>query len=119
MMSDNELRRLAHLIVLEQASNEQWMIAFAKAQSKHKTQKRLVSAKKAAETLGISVWQLYRIKDDDDGKPQFSYTKGESQSSPLKFDASTLLEEYERYLARKRNKVIQMQAIISQAKQAM
>ncbi len=114
MMSDNELRRLAHLIVLEQASNEQWMIAFAKAQSKlQKPQKKLVSAKIAADTLGISVWQLYRIKDDEDGRPQFSYTKGESQSSPLKFDASTLLEDYERYLARRKSsKVIQMKAIV-------
>lgn len=113
-MTDNELRRLAHLIVLEQASNEQWMIAFAKAQSKlQKPQKKLVSAKIAAEMLGISVWQLYRIKDDEDGTPRFSYTKGESQSSPLKFDASTLLEEYEKYLASKKTKVVQMKVVMS------
>lgn len=113
MMSDNELKRLAHLIVMEQAGNEQWMVAFAKAHAKlQKTERRLISAKKAAETLGISVWQLYRIKDDESGTPQFSYTKGDSQSSPLKFDASTLLADYERYLARK--KTIQMKAIVCQ-----
>lgn len=100
MMTDAELKRLAHLIVLEQASNEEWMMAFAKAQSKmKKPEKKLISAKKAAEILGISVWQLYRIKDDEDGRPRFSYTKGSSQSSPLKFNSATLVEEYERYLS--------------------
>ena len=49
MMTDNELKRLAHLIVIEQAQNEDWMLAFAKAQSKlQKTEKRLISSKKAA-----------------------------------------------------------------------
>lgn len=110
MMTDNELKRLAHLIVIEQAQNEDWMLAFAKAQSKlQKTEKRLISSKKAAEMLGISVWQLYRIKDDEDGRPQFSYTKGESQSSPIKFNAATLMDEYERFLARKKTKVVQME----------
>ena len=112
MMTDNELKRLAHLIVMEQAQNEEWMQAFAKAQAKlQKTEKRLVSAKKAAEILGISTWQLYRIKDDEDGKPQFSYTKGESHSSPLKFNAATLTDEYERYLAKKRVKVVHLKPI--------
>ena len=112
MMSDNELRRLAKMIVIEQANNEQWLMNFAKAQQKmQKPEMRLVSAKKAAEMLGISVWQLYRIKDDESGRPQLSYTKGDSQSSPLKFDASTLLEDYERYLARKKLRVIQMKPV--------
>ena len=106
MMSDSELRRLAHYIVLEQASNEKWLAAYAKAQSKlREPEKKLISAKKAADILGISVWQMYRIKDDEDGRPQFSYTKGESQSSPLKFNSATLLDEYDRYLAKKRNSV--------------
>ncbi len=101
-MSDIELRRLAHYIVLEQASNEEWMNSFAKAQSRlMKSEKtKLISAKKAAEMLGISVWQLYRIKDDADGRPQFSYVKnGNSKSSTLKFNAATLMDEYERYIA--------------------
>ena len=111
-MTDNEMRRLAHLIVMEQANNEEWMLAFAKAQAKlQKHEKRLVSAKKAAEMLGISTWQLYRIKDDEDGMPQFSYTKGSSQSSPLRFDADKLLEEYERYLSRKRMKVVSIKPL--------
>ena len=113
-MTDNEMRRLAHLIVMEQANNEEWMIAFAKAQAKlQKHEKRLVSAKKAAEMLGISTWQLYRIKDDEDGMPQFSYTKGSSQSSPLSFDADKLLEEYERYLSRKRMKVVSIKPLVA------
>ena len=67
-MTDFELRKLARMIVQEQAENEQWMIAFAKAQSKvKKPANKLVSPAKAAEILGISVWQLYHIKDDEDG----------------------------------------------------
>ncbi len=69
---------------------------------KKEPKKKLVSAKIAADTLGISVWQLYRIKDDEDGRPRFSYSKGSSQSSPLKFNAVTLIEEYERFLSTKR-----------------
>lgn len=102
MMTDFELRKLAHYIVVEQASNEQWLTAFAKAQAKIKnSEKRLISAKKAANMLGISVHQLRRIKDDEDGKPQFSYIKGHAQSSPLKFDASRLIGEYNMFLAKK------------------
>lgn len=93
-MTETELRRLAHLIVLEQASSDVWMKAYVKAQSAaKKPEKRLVSARQAAELLGISKWQLYRIKD------RFSYVKGASGSSPLKFNAVTLQEEYERYLS--------------------
>lgn len=99
-MTDSELQRLAHLIVLEQASNETWMLAFAKANAKlQKPEKKLISAKAAADILGISVWQLYRIKDDEDGRPRFSYTKGKSPSSPLKFNSATLVDEYERFLS--------------------
>lgn len=102
MMTDFELRKLAHYIVVEQASNEQWLTAFAKAQAKIKnSEKRLISAKKAANMLGISVHQLRRIKDDEDGKPQFSYTKGSAKSSPIKFDVSRLIEEYNMFLAKK------------------
>lgn len=103
MMTDSEMRRLAHYIVMEQASNEQWLTAYSKAQSKlREPEKRLISAKKAAEILGISVWQLYRIKDDERGVPQFSYTKGNAQSSPLKFNSATLVDEYDRYLAKQK-----------------
>lgn len=100
MLTDNELRRLALLIVQEQARNPEWMESYAKARAKAENPSvRLVSAKRAAEILGISVWQLYKIKDDENGEPQFSYVKGVSQSSPLKFNVDKLEKEYERYLS--------------------
>ena len=105
-MTDSELRRLAHYIVQEQANNEQWLMAYAKAQSKlREPVKRLVGARQAAEMLGISVTLLRRIKDDENGVPQFSYVKGGSKSSPLKFNAATLIEEYERYVSKHGNLV--------------
>lgn len=109
MMSDGELRRLARMIVQEQAKSEAWMTAFAKAKAKlEKPTKNLVSAKQAAEMIGISVWQLYRIKDDENGHPQFTYVKGDSQSSPLYFDADLLIEEYKKFqLRRKMSKAMQ------------
>ena len=112
-MTDSEIRRLAHYIIMEQASNEQWLTAYAKAQSKlREPQPRLISAKEAANMLGISVWLLYRIKDDEDGKPQFSYTKGNAQSSPLKFNQMTIVDEYNRYLAKKKNKVVNISVAV-------
>ena len=67
-MTDLELRKLAKMIVQEQARSSEWMNAFAKAQAHNqKPAETLVSAQKAATILGISVWQLYRIKDDEDG----------------------------------------------------
>lgn len=103
-MTDLELKRLAHFIVIEQSQSEQWMTAFVAAQAKNKKpEKRIVSAKKAAEILGLSVWQLYRIKDDENGMPRFSYIKsGNKKSSTLKFNAVTLVDEYEKYIAKKR-----------------
>lgn len=69
-----------------------------------KRKPKLVSPNKAAEILGISVWQLYRIKDNANGIPRFSYIKtGNSNSSPLKFDASKILEEYELYLSERKS----------------
>lgn len=102
-LSYNELQTLSRLIVQEQANNPEWMAAYVKAQSQlQNKEERLVSAKEAAARLGISVWLLYRIKDDENGRPQFSYRKGASQSSPLRFNAATLMEEYDRYLAKNR-----------------
>lgn len=98
-MTDNELRRLARMIVQEQSRNEEWMNAFAKASSRIRSAEMgMVSAKRAAEILGISVWQLYRIKDNEDGTPRFTYVKGCSKSSPLRFDSSLLRKEYDAYL---------------------
>lgn len=106
MMTDSELQKLAHYIVLEQASNDAWMEAHVRAEMKLRKEGnksvRYVSPKVAAEMLGISKWQLYRIKDDENGIPRFSYIKsGHEKSSTLKFNASTLLEEYERYISSK------------------
>ena len=84
-MSEYELRRLAKMIVEIQSQDEAWLMAFAKAQAKLMPP-RLVSAKEAAGILGISVSCLYKIKDDDYGIPRFTYIKGGSKSSPLKFD---------------------------------
>ena len=60
MMTDLELRKLARMIVQEQAENEQWMIAFAKAQSKlQKPVEKLVSPAKAAEI------RMMKMEDPD------------------------------------------------------
>lgn len=102
MMSYSEMRQLAKLIVEEQANNEAWMNAFAKANAKlkKKDDDEMLSTKDAAKRIGISRSLLYHIKDGEDGKPQFSYIKcGNSKSATLKFKASTLVEEYERYVA--------------------
>lgn len=62
--------------------------------------KQLISAKAAAKLAGISVWQLYRIKDDECGKPRFSYIKtGHTKSSTLRFNANTFMDEYQRYVS--------------------
>ncbi len=103
MISQRECDMIAMSFVRAIKTDEELLERICKIMSKGmKKAKRLVPAKKAAEMLGISVWQLYRIKDDKDGRPQFSYTKGGSQSSPIKFNAVTLIDEYERYLAHKR-----------------
>ena len=95
-MTEYELNRLAELIVEKQAASTAWMEAYAdarvKAEFQCKAQPRLVSAKKAAEMLGISVGHLYHIKEN------FSYVKGESKSSPLRFNEATLQDEYTAYL---------------------
>ena len=98
-MTDREIQRLAHAIILEATTNDDLLAKIAKMMKKEtKGEKRLVSTKKAAEMLGISTWQLYRIKDDENGKPRFSYEKGgDKKSSTLKFNASTIVDEYERY----------------------
>ena len=102
-MTDSELRRLAHLIVLEQAQNEDWFLAFLKAKAKLQQKKRrLVKLHEAASILGISKSQLYHIKDDENGRKRFSYIKqGKAKSCPILFDESRLICEYEAYLANK------------------
>ena len=103
MISQRECDMIAMSFVRAMKTDEELLERICMIMSKGiNNAKRLVPAKKAADMLSISVWQLYRIKDDKDGRPQFSYTKGDSKSSPLKFNAVTLVDEYERYLANKR-----------------
>lgn len=101
-MSEYELNRLAELIVEKQSSSPQWMEAFAMARVKAefavRTTTRLISTKQAAEQLGISPGHLYHIKE------HFSYVKGESKSSPLKFNEATLQDEYRNYLEKEGRK---------------
>ena len=97
-MTDTEIKKLAHYVVIEACSNEDLLRKIATMTTKaQKPQKRLVTAKRAAEILGISVWQLYRIKDN------FSYVKGGGKSSSLKFNETSLLDEYETYLMTRKN----------------
>lgn len=87
-MTDYELRKLAHFIVIEMGDQLEDRILKA-----HKRDaKRLVSVKTAADMLGISPSQLYRIKD------HFTYIKGNGRTSSLKFDAGRLVDEYQRFL---------------------
>ena len=100
-MTERDIQRLAHAIILEASMNDDLLAKIARMiQKETRKTKHLVSAKQAALMLGISVSQLYHIKDDDSGTPRFSYIKtGGQKSSTLKFNADTLAEEYERYCA--------------------
>lgn len=90
-MTDIELKKLAVMIVEQQAQNKDWMQAYV-AECIKLEKDNLVSASKAAEILGISVGHLRRIKE------HFHYVKGSSQSSPLRFDADKLKEDYLGYI---------------------
>lgn len=95
-MTDYELQRLAAMIVESQANNKEWMQAYVAERIRQEqginASTNLVSANKAAEILGISVGHLRRIKE------HFHYVKGRSQSSPLRFDADKLKEDYLNYI---------------------
>ena len=98
-MSIEELDILAAKIAEHLMNDDRFVEKMAKAIS-HKPVKKLISAKDAAAMLGISVMQLYHIKDDENGVPRFSYIKtGSSRQASLKFDSSKLMTEYERYIA--------------------
>lgn len=106
MLTDREIDMLAQRIVFHVKQDDELLDKIAKMVKKNeKPKKKLISLKDAADKIGISKWQLYRIKDDASGKPQFSYVKtGDSHSSPIKFNAVTIVEEYERYLASSKKK---------------
>ena len=105
MMTDREIDLLAQRICFYAKQDNELLGKIADMVKKAENPvKKLISLKEAAKMIGISHWQLYRIKDDVTGKPQFSYVKtGNSQSSTLKFNAATIVEEYERYLAAHKN----------------
>ena len=98
-MSIEELDILAAKIAEHLLNDDRFAEKVAKAIG-GKPVKKLVSAKDAAAMLGISVMQLYHIKDDENGVPRFSYMKtGKTKQASLKFDSSKLMKEYERYIA--------------------
>lgn len=95
-MTDIELKKLAAMIVEQQSTNKEWMQAYVAERIRQEqgieNNTNLVSASKAAEILGISVGHLRRIKE------HLHYVKGGSQSSPLKFDADKLKDDYLNYI---------------------
>jgi len=98
-MSIEEIDLLAAKIAEHLMNDDRFADKVAKAIGSRPV-KKLVSAKEAAAMLGISVMQLYHIKDDENGAPRFSYIKtGSSKQASLKFDLSKLMKEYERYIA--------------------
>lgn len=104
-MTDSELRRLAYIIVEEQARNKQWMenhLQARRAASEHVCRDvQLISAREAAAMLGISYSWFRHIIYDENGNPNFTFIKGASRNSRMKFDKSKLLDEYKRYLLKK------------------
>lgn len=99
VMTDYEIKRLAKAIISEVLENDFLLRKIASyGQSQGKGCNRLVTAKQAAQMLGISVSHLYHIKDDENGMPRFSYTKvGGGKQGVLRFNAGTLMREYEQY----------------------
>ncbi len=113
MMTDREIDLLAQRICFYAKNDDELLKKVAKfVKQAEKPENKLISLQEAAERLGISKWQLYRIKDDENNVPQFSYIKGESQSSPLKFNSTTIVDEYNRYLAKKKNKVVNISVAV-------
>lgn len=112
-MTDQELQKLAAMIVEQQAKDKAWMQAYV---AEHIRQEQgidastnLVSASEAAEIIGISVGHLRRIKD------HLHYVKGGSQSSPLKFDADRLKEDYLDYIKSTQRKAVFGEPIMRKA----
>ena len=105
MMTDDELKRLAHFIVLEQASNETFIKALADATRKLAQTERLVSLKEAAGIIGKSASWLYKHKEEN-GIRNFSFVKSDdSKNSSVMFNAATLMDEYNSYVRRKKSLV--------------
>ena len=112
-MTDYELQKLAAMIVEQQAKDKAWMQVYVAERIRQEqgvdASTNLVSASKAAEILGISVGHLRRIKD------HLHYVKGGSQSSPLKFDADRLKEDYLLYIKSTKRKAVFGEPIMRKA----
>ena len=109
MLSEAEMRTIAMNIIKFAREDDKLLEKVAKMTEKLRSkQQRFVTAKTAASMLGISTWTLYRLKTYPSGEPVFTSIKsGSSRSSTLKYDASKLVQEYEAYLAWKRDSTAQ------------
>lgn len=99
MISQRECDMIALSLVRTMKTDDELLERLGRVMSKKTINQKAqpISAKKAAETLGISVRQLRRIKE------HFSCVKtGTSQQSGLVFNANTLVDEYQRYIANRR-----------------
>lgn len=103
MLTDRDCKKIVEYLCVELKTDTQLQDLMAKAMLRvSKPKRRLVKLSEAASMLGISTSQLYHIKDDEAGRKRFSYIKqGTAKSSPLLFDESRLIEEFERYLLEK------------------
>lgn len=107
-MTDDDLKRLAHFIVMEQATNETFIKALAKATRELTQTERLVSLKEAAAIIGKSVSWLYKHKEEN-GVRNFSFVKDDSsQNASVMFNATTLMDEYNSYVRRKKSVIKQV-----------
>lgn len=103
MTNEKELMAIARAVMSAMATDAALAKSVAKQMESLRKEKRLITAKEAARLLHISVWTLYRIKNYPDGSPVFSCVKtGKSQSSTLRYNEATLMDEYERYIAWRR-----------------
>lgn len=107
-MTDDDLKRLAHFIVMEQATNETFIKALAKATRELTQTERLVTLKEAADIIGKSSSWLYKNKSTD-GVRNFSYVKSDdARNSSVMFNATTLMDEYNSYVRRKKSVIKQV-----------
>lgn len=103
-MTDVEIRMLAKYIVEESNSDGAVLDKIISVVvTGDKSERRLVSAKKAAEILGISTSLLYKTKCYPDGRPILTCMKlGSNKSNILRYDANKIVLEWEAYAAWKR-----------------
>lgn len=103
-MSELEIRTQIRYVIAEMLDSDAFFQKMVKAMANAKAnEKRLITAKEAAQRLNISMSLLYKMKTYPDGTPIFSVVKtGNAKSSTLRYNSATLVREYEAYLAWKR-----------------